>query len=244
MAGRQQPEQHAPPVQRLRVRYAKRGRARFTSHRDFARAFERALRRAGIPMAYTSGFSPHPRVSYANASPTGAATEAEYLEIGVARECDPELVRAALDSALPPGLDIVAVVEATGGGLVDRLTGSVWQVEPPQLTYTDPLAGEAAAELDTAIAALLASEAVVVQRMTRNGLRTFDVRQALVAIRRRGACLEMTLRHGEPLVRPDDVLRGLRILHPNLPVAEDVLLTRLRHGALDEGTGQVADLFG
>ncbi|MFZ2750918.1 MAG: DUF2344 domain-containing protein, partial [Propioniciclava sp.] len=48
-AARRQPEQQAPPVQKLQVRYAKRGRARFTSHRDFARAFERALRRAGVP---------------------------------------------------------------------------------------------------------------------------------------------------------------------------------------------------
>ena len=73
MSPRQQPEQQAPPVQRLRLRYAKTGRARFASHRDFSRAFERALRRAEVPMAYSSGFSPHPRISYANASPTGAA---------------------------------------------------------------------------------------------------------------------------------------------------------------------------
>ena len=105
-----QPEQHPPPVQRLRVRYAKRGRARFTSHRDFGRAFERALRRAGVPMAYSSGFSPHPRISYANAAPTGAASEAEYLEIGLAAPCDPTQLMAALDAALPPGLDILEVV--------------------------------------------------------------------------------------------------------------------------------------
>src|SRR3954462_14290450 len=119
---RPQPEQQAPPVQRLRGRYAKRGRARFTSHRDFGRAFERALRRAGVPMAYSSGFSPHPRIAYANASPTGAASEAEYLEIGLSEVCDPERVRAALDAALPPGLDIVAVVPAQGGALADELT--------------------------------------------------------------------------------------------------------------------------
>ena len=86
-------------MQRLRVKYAKRGRARFSSHRDFGRAFERALRRAGVPMAYSSGFSPHPRISYANASPTGAASEAEYLELGLAEVCDPAKVRAALDAA-------------------------------------------------------------------------------------------------------------------------------------------------
>ena len=112
MASRKQPEQQAPPVQRLRVRYAKRGRARFTSHRDFSRAFERALRRAGVPMAYSSGFSPHPRISYANASPTGAASEAEYLEIGLTRPVDPGELATMLDAALPDGLDVLPDIEA------------------------------------------------------------------------------------------------------------------------------------
>ena len=84
---RRTPEGPPPPpvVQRLRIQYAKRGRLRFTSHRDFARAFERALRRAAVPMAYSAGFSPHPKISYVGAAPTGVASEAEYLEIGLAR---------------------------------------------------------------------------------------------------------------------------------------------------------------
>ena len=91
---REQPEQRPPPVQRLRIRYAKRGRLRFTSHRDFSRAFERAMFRAGMPMAYSSGFNPHPRISYAGASPTGSASEAEYLEIALAEVVDPARVHA------------------------------------------------------------------------------------------------------------------------------------------------------
>ncbi|MDR0416810.1 MAG: TIGR03936 family radical SAM-associated protein, partial [Propionibacteriaceae bacterium] len=86
---RRQPPQQPPPVQRLVVRYAKRGPARFASHRDFARAFERALRRAGAPMAYSSGFNPHQRVSWANPAPTGAESEAEMVEIGLAEPVDP-----------------------------------------------------------------------------------------------------------------------------------------------------------
>ena len=78
------PEGPPPPpvVQRLRLRYAKRGRLRFISHRDFARALERALRRADAPVAFSAGFSPHPKISYVGAAPTGAASEAEYLEVG------------------------------------------------------------------------------------------------------------------------------------------------------------------
>ena len=64
----------APAVQKLRIRYAKRGRLRFSSTRDFARALERALRRADVPMAFSGGFHPHPLISYANAAPTGTAT--------------------------------------------------------------------------------------------------------------------------------------------------------------------------
>src|SRR3954469_14674699 len=92
---------HVAPVQRLRLRYAKRGRLRFTSHRDFARAFERALRRADVPMAYSAGFTPHPKISYLGAAPTGVASEAEYLEIGLSSRWDPATLRDALDAALP-----------------------------------------------------------------------------------------------------------------------------------------------
>src|SRR3982750_40237 len=99
------------------MRYAKRGRLRFSRHRDFSRAFERALVRARIPMAYSSGFNPHPRISYAGASPTGAASEAEYLEIGLAEAVDPTEVHRLLDAALPPGLDVLEVVASAGGGL-------------------------------------------------------------------------------------------------------------------------------
>ena len=116
-------------MQRLRIRYAKRGRLRFTSHRDFSRAFERALVRARIPMAYSSGFNPHPRISYAGASPTGAASEAEYLEIGLAELVDPASVFADLDEALPVGLDVVSVVVAAPGSLADRLEASRWRVD-------------------------------------------------------------------------------------------------------------------
>ena len=108
------PEGPPPPpaVQKLRVRYAKRGRLRFSSTRDFQRALERALRRAAVPMAFSAGFHPHPKISYANAAPTGTASEAEYFEISVTDRVDPDAVRDALDEALPVGLDVLQVVEA------------------------------------------------------------------------------------------------------------------------------------
>ena len=229
---RSQPEQHPPPVQWLRVRYAKRGRARFTSHRDFGRAFERALRRATVPMAYTSGFSPHPRISYPNASPTGAASEAEYLEIGLAVACDPHKVRDALDAALPPGLDVVEVSVARPGALAEELTGSRWQVD---------LTGLSTATLQTARDEFLAKDVVLVERMTKNGLREFDARAAVVALDVEDGRLTMTLEHQVPLVRPDDVLAGLRVASPEFAPKDPPVLTRLIQGRLDPNSGIIAE---
>jgi radical SAM-linked protein len=229
---RTQPEQHPPPVQWLRVKYAKRGRARFTSHRDFGRAFERALRRAAVPMAYSSGFSPHPRISYANAAPTGAASEAEYLEIGLAAACDPDKVRDALDEALPLGLDVVEVVEAPPGVLASELTGSRWQVDVPGLS---------AAGLRTAAEAFLANDVVPVHRMTKNGMREFDARAAVIALDAEEARLIVTLAHQTPLVRPDDVLAGIRVANPAFAPAAAPILTRMAQGRLDPESGDITE---
>ena len=125
------PEGPPPPpaVQKLRVRYAKRGRLRFSSTRDFQRALERALRRAGVPMAFSAGFHPHPKVSYANAAPTGTASEAEYFEISVTERVDPESLRVALDEALPAGPRRPRGGRGAPGALADRLQASDWLME-------------------------------------------------------------------------------------------------------------------
>ncbi|MGY2704384.1 MULTISPECIES: TIGR03936 family radical SAM-associated protein [unclassified Nocardioides] len=231
---RDQPEQQAPPVQRLRIRYAKRGRLRFTSHRDFSRAFERAVFRARVPMAYSSGFNPHPRISYAGASPTGSASEAEYLEIGLAEVVDPAALHARLAEALPDGLDVLEVVESPGGSLADRLEASHWLLD-------------VAAPVETAAAAVTAfldAESVPVERMTKKGLRQFDCRAAVVALaaapREGGTRLDLVLRHVEPAVRPDDVLSGLASVG-GLVLDGAPLLTRLAQGPLDRATGEVGD---
>jgi radical SAM-linked protein len=232
---RNQPEQQAPPVQRMRVRYAKRGRLRFTSHRDFSRAFERALVRARIPMAYSSGFNPHPRISYAGASPTGAASEAEYLEVGLAEQMTPERLLADLDAALPDGLDVVEVVEATPGGLADRLEASRWRID---------VQGSGVDAVTPAVDAFLAAGSVSVERMTKKGLRTFDTRAAVLALGATpydgGTALEVVLRHTVPAVRPDDVLTGLRQVG-GLDTPGSPLVTRLQQGPYDAATGVIGD---
>ncbi|MFG1918810.1 TIGR03936 family radical SAM-associated protein [Micromonospora sp. NPDC048898] len=236
IARKPQPEGgQAPVVQRVRIRYAKRGPLRFTSHRDFARAFERALRRAAVPVAFSQGFHPHPKISYASAAPTGVASEAEYLEIALQAAVDPEQLRAALDAALSPGLDVLDAVIAEGGNLPDRIEASHWHIELPEVET---------AVLRGAVDAFLAADEVLVERMTKQGRRTFDARAAVISVdvlvptpTPSGvpavpcAILELVVRQVTPSVRPDDVLSGLRVvadLEP--PVSPRV--TRLAQGTL------------
>jgi radical SAM-linked protein len=231
---RNQPEQQPPPVQRLRVRYAKRGRLRFTSHRDFSRAFERAVFRARVPMAYSSGFNPHPRISYAGAAPTGSASEAEYLEIALAETVDPTAVHRALDEAMPDGLDVLEVVESPGGGLADLLEASRWALDLPSTGLDDAR---------RAVAGFLAADSVLVERMTKKGMREFDCRAAVVSLAAaahgEGCRLDLVLRHTVPAVRPDDVLTGLRS-STGLDPGPAPLLTRLAQGPL-QADGAVGD---
>lgn len=248
-------------VQRLRIRYAKRGRLRFTSHRDVARAFERALRRADVPMAFSSGFTAHPKISWVGAAPTGVASEAEYVEIALAEQREPEAVRAGLDAALPPGLDVLSCVDAEGTSLADRIDAGVWRIRLPGV---DPAVAE------RAVRAFLAAAEAPVEKMTKSGRRTVDVRAAVVSaqveastapIGSQGettkkvtppvsemgdehlcAILGFVVQQTTPAVRPDDVMAAFRTvagLEP--PVPPEV--TRLGQGRLAED-GSIVDPLG
>ena len=246
---------------KLLVRYGKLGRAQYSSHRDFARGFERGLNRAQIPMAYSSGFSPHPRLSYINPAPTGTQSQAEYLVIGLREACDPEDVRSRLDAAMPEGFPILEVGDPVGRSF----DASLWEVR---------LAADLAA-VEQAIGNFLAASEVMVARETKNGLRRFDARGAVLVLRslvspagpvdchrsdignaygiscdhlvdtadpsgtaepewrESEVAIAMVIRHSEPLVRPDDVVGALR----ECGTIGRVGITRLRQGTVDELVG-------
>lgn len=246
--GRDPGREIVPAVQKLRIQHAKRGRLRFTSHRDFQRAFERALRRANVPMAYSAGFSPHPKISYANAAATGVASEAEYVEIGVVQQCDPELVAQALNKALPPGFDVLAVVEARTSDFVARLEASHWLIELP---------GVSESAVQVAIDTFLASEEIMVERLMKSGPRVFDARADVLKMEQVStpqalqtndepengqicAILQVVVRHGTPAVRPDDVLAALTKV-AGLELTNPPRITRLAQGPLCEDGWSVAD---
>jgi radical SAM-linked protein len=216
-------------IQHLLVRYAKRGKMRFASHLDVARAFERGVRRAGLPIAYSSGFTPHPKISYAGGAPTGVASEAEYLSLTLTSRTEADAVQARLNAALPDGIDVITVTEDSGGLPASRLTASEWQIALPGLPPDNVV---------PAVRKFLALTEAPVERLTSKGMRRMDARAAVVSIdvlddTNDGSALRMVVRHTVPAVRPDDVLNALRDVSDVFP-AEQPLMTRLVQGSLGE----------
>jgi radical SAM-linked protein len=206
---------------------------RFASQLDLARAFERGVRRAGLPIAYSVGFTPHPKISYAGGVPTGVASEAEYLGLALTSRVETAAAQERLNAALPDGIDVITVTEDTGGLPASRLTASEWQIALPGLTPDS---------LMLVVQKFLALEEAPVERLTSKGMRRMDARSAVVTLDVPGqrdatsgtTVLRMVLRHTVPAVRPDDVLKALRDVSDVIPAALPLVITRLAQGSLGE----------
>jgi uncharacterized protein (DUF2344 family) len=213
---------------KLRVRFAKRGKVRFTSHRDTARIWERALRRAGVPIAYSQGFSPRPRISFGLALPTGYQSDGEYLDVQIqADRCTDggvglvgpldgtvlgvdELPRVLTD-ALPAGFDVHAVelLEDRVDSLQEMVTACTWR-------FTIRDIDEATAR--AAVADLLAASTVLVEREHKGRTVVDDLRPAVEELTvidavEHGVELEATLPAKPRVVRPAELVTALAPSH-------------------------------
>jgi len=232
-------------LQRYRIRWTKVGRTRFISARDLTSVWERALRRADLPIAYSEGFTPHPKVSFPDALPVGVRSTGEYAELSFAAPIEPASDLAALSAALPAGMDIMTTLQVPDGApkLAKMLRVTLWELAWPPVDQT-----ELRELLTTRCDELLASTCAEVVRHRPDGDRIIDVRPAvlaLVATTRPGTAtrdahtvLRAVLRNDGPTVRPTD-------LHTALvadEVAEPAAVTRCVQGAeVAEGVADALD---
>jgi len=168
---------------RLRIRFDKAGKVRFTSHRDVARIWERALRRATVPVAYTQGFSPHPKLSFGLALSTGHESLGEYLDVdfkgptadGMVEPVDVEGLPARLDPCLPIGLDVQAAAEIEPGtpSLQQAVTSCAWRIG---------VDGSGASVLVDRVERCLAADSLVVTRERKGQQVTDDLRPAVLSL--------------------------------------------------------------
>jgi radical SAM-linked protein len=249
-----EPAPTRPAVQHLVVRYAKRGKMRFASHRDVARAFERGVRRAGLPIAYSAGFTPHPKISYAGGAPTGVASEAEYLSLALTERQAETQVCQRLDAALPDGIDVIDVVEAGPGGSGEKTARAATAFSHLEVSeWRVVLPGVKPAAAQRAVAGFLALDEAPVERLTDKGVRRLDARAAVAEMnvvettsqlgpagadgglhaaatgQKDCAILRMVVLHTAPAVRPEDILTALRGQGGIVP-SSPPMTTRLAQG--------------
>ncbi len=155
---------------RIRIRFHKTEAMRFTGHLDLHQTWERVFRRAMLPLAYSQGFHPQPRINLACALPLGFTSEAELLDVWLEQDLPLADVEAALLPALPPGIRLINLEEA---GL--RLPALQTQVASSEfvITFLDPTPG-----LAEKVAEMLAQESLPRQR---NG-KLYDLRPLIEAV--------------------------------------------------------------
>jgi radical SAM-linked protein len=161
----------------VRLRYTKLGKVRWISHRDVARALERAFRIAQLPLAFSEGFSPRPRVSFGLALSTGHESDAEYVDLVLAEAVDLDELPSRLDAGLPEGIAIVGAVALAdrAPALQEAVTCVEWRVDVAHgdLTEVDP------AQLREQVDAALAQPALEATRHRKGRVVVEDVRPVI-----------------------------------------------------------------
>ena len=163
---------------RLRIAFSKHGKVRFTSHRDIARIWERALRRSELPVAYSEGFNPRPKLSFGLALSTGHESNGEYLDIELAAdaaEIDVASLPSLLSAHLPVGLTATGVVvgDRRMPSLQQAVTSCTWQID---VRDADPAA------VQESIDRLLERDEVMVTRERKGKEVTDDLRPAVLSL--------------------------------------------------------------
>jgi radical SAM-linked protein len=184
---------------RVRFRFGKIGKVRFTSHRDVARVWERTLRRAGLPVASTEGFSPRPKVHFGLALSTGHESLGEYLDVDLREPVDLEPLPDLLTPLLPPGLYVeqASVIERPALSLQEAVTSCTWRIG---VSGADPAA------VDDGVAALLAATTIPVVRERKGRTVSDDLRPAITDLHVSGPVPDGVVLSAELATQP----RGVR----------------------------------
>ena len=192
---------------RVRIRFTKTGKIRWTSHRDLARVWERVIRRVGLPVAYSQGFSPHPKLHFGLALSTGHESVAEFLDIDLDDDAPnlptPEQLASLperLTAVLPTGLAVeaVGVIASNATSLQQAVASCEWRIE---------IRGVEPSVVAAAIEAALAAPEITITRQRKGKDVTDDVRPYLLHLAVVGPTDAGTTVHAHLATQP----RGLRV---------------------------------
>ncbi len=169
---------------KLLLRLEKGEKVKYISHLDMQRLFQRALRRAKLPCAYSQGFNPHMLVSFACALPVGVCSKAEYAEVVLERFVPPTECMARLNEVLPDGVKILNACEPKD---TDPTVGSVIALAEYSFMLKD--SGSVQDKLDS----MLKKEEILIEKKTKKGFATVNVRNMIHSVKQKDNMLYATL---------------------------------------------------
>jgi radical SAM-linked protein len=197
---------------RLRIQFAKYGAAKYSGHLDLHKTWERILRRAGLPLAYSQGFHPQPRLHLAAALPLGMTSECELADAWLNSAVDLDKTSTALKAASAPGIDVLSV-----GEVDDSLPALQSQIKSAD--YSAALAGSVDG-LDERVAGLIAASSIL--RKKRG--KPYDLRPLIETLKVAGPGLRMRLAARDAATgRPEEVLEALELGGMTIPVHRTAL---------------------
>lgn len=195
----------------VRMKYSKTSAGRFMSHLDLLRTIERTFRRAGLPLAFSEGFNPHPKISFGSALAVGVTSDGEYLDVELREETALDFLESKLKAASPSGIEIINVVK-----LDQRNQSLTAQINMAGYLVKVPLAQEMDTHtLQKFISLVMAQPSLCIVREGKKGIRQVDIRKGIYhlegEIKKDEMIILMKVQIGsEGNVRPEEVVEILR----------------------------------
>lgn len=207
---------------RYRIKYEKGQKAMFSGHLDTMKNFERAFRRAGLPLSFSQGFNPHPKISFASPLAVGVTGEAEYVDVYLKESMDPEEIKELLVCWMPPGFTAVEVIEVE-----ESLPALMAEISTAHYLIEVYLKDDCSQNfLDEELTNLLQRSTIEVERHTKKGHKIKDIKDGIQdlkgKIQEKKLELEVVLDSGSSNnIRPEEILKALEG-YTNLPLDLEV----------------------
>ena len=208
----------------IRMQFRKTREGRFMSHLDLMHTWERVIRRSQLPLAFSQGFNPHPKINFASAVAVGTTSDGEYMDMELTTEMPLEQVKQELDRAMPPAFEVTAMKVVTGKvpSLMSIIERGRYQL---RLEFVDEVTQQ---QLDDAITEFWKRDEITIYRYKKNSKdkKAVNIRPGVFEIKLTAdgkyAVLEILVQSGnEGNIRPEEVAFGL--MSAGMPAVQHVV---------------------
>lgn len=226
----------------LRIKYAKTDKGRFLSHLDLLRTWERSLRRARVPIAYSQGFNPHPKMAFGSALAVGVTSSGEYMDVELKNVVSIQEMKNNLEKYLPGALEVFDIkeIDKNNAALMSIINRAKYNM---QVNLLEDITEE---EVISKINDLLNQEKIIIMRKTKKGIKEKDIKNGIYAlegrINNKGVLnLRIDVQTGsEGNIRPEELVRSLK--DSGIPLDMDTLLIHREGLYISSNKGLISPL--